>query len=192
MMAAMLLIFQAAAPLFYLKQKSGKAVGGPISMVKSFWLIFAITLWILLPSILSFTAPGELRICFQLLAVSMILRGVVELYLCYGTIRWKTEYGIAHDSLQIGICITLLTTRSLPAVHALIILLTILSLITEMYFVHRFRISTSGPAQGVYFVPETDKRTNRLTLLIFAPQYMAFWTLVFVLEYPLIQARIGL
>jgi len=188
--------FQIFAVLFYFIQKSGKTVGGAISLVKSFWLTFAISHWVFGPFLYaSLTEDPALRGAWQVLGASMALRSVIELILCYVTLSWKTDYGIAHDAFQAGLCIFFLyflwfmppgnsANATVDAsLHAALVILTLTSLVCEVGFVAAFRRSTGGPAGGVYFVPAQEKRINRITLLLLAPQYASLWVILwFLLE----------
>jgi hypothetical protein len=184
-------LFQIFAVVFYFVQKSGKTVGGAISLVKSFWLTFAISHWVFGPFVYaSLTEIQTLSGAWFVLGASMALRSVIELILCYGTLSWKTEYGIAHDAFQAGLCIFFLYFLWItPAAggtllsHASLVLLTLSSLACEVGFVAAFRRSTEGPAKGVYFVPAEEKRINRITLLLLAPQYTALWIILWQLAY---------
>lgn len=183
--------FQIFAVVFYFIQKSGKAVGGAISLVKSFWLTFAISHWVIGPFIYaSLTDDSAIRGAWILLGASMALRSIVELILCYVTLSWKTDYGIAHDAFQAGLCVFFLyllcflppeNSNGSLLLHAALVVLTFTSLACEVGFVAAFRRSTGGPSEGVYFVPAHEKRINRITLLLLAPQYAALWTTLWLL-----------
>jgi len=176
--------FQILAPIFYFVQRSGDRVGGPISFVKSCWLIFAITLWVIGPFVFATLTPETwIRHAWWLLGASMLLRGGIELVLCYVTHGWKTEYGIAHDAFQIGLCtFFLLTLASGPSgflsLHSALVGLTVVSLICEMGFVATFLKLTGGPREGVYFVSGAQTRINRITAGLLIPQHFTLWIIL--------------
>jgi hypothetical protein len=89
---------------FYRKQKAG-ALGGAISKPKAFWLPFAIYLWFVVAGVMGFdpALPASVRAPFAALAVSMWIRGAIEMLMLYGTKNWKPPYGIAHDLFTIGV-----------------------------------------------------------------------------------------
>lgn len=182
----LLACFQVFGVVFYFVQRSGKTVGGAISIVKSFWLTFAISHWVLGPFVYAALAPDTaLRGAWWVLGSSMALRSFIELILCYGTLSWKTEYGIAHDAFQAGLCVFFLYLLWLAPhtdlIHAGLVLLTIISLACEVGFVATFRKATGGPALGVYFVPGHETRINRITLALLLPQYAALAILLWFL-----------
>lgn len=169
--------FQLFAVAFYFVQKSGRTVGGPISPVKSLWLTYAISLWVIGPFFFAALAETQsLREAWLAAAASMAARSVVELILCYATHSWKTEYGVAHDSFQAGMFVLFLVLeRTAHPAHLLLAGLTIVSLACEVYFVSVFRRHTAGPSEGIYFVSSEESRINRITAWILLPQYAVFW-----------------
>ena len=173
-----LLVFQLLGPFFWWWQnrKPGR-VGGPISLVKAQWFVFAVSLWVLAP-LLASGHDGARVICL-ILAVSMSLRGVVELYLCLVTRGWKVRYGLFHDSLQLGLALAglgWLALRGEPVWALFLLSLTISTLVTDIIFVRWFKHSTAGPEEAVYFVsgdPE-HRVVNRRTAWLFLPQFSLF------------------
>ena len=114
-----------------------------------------------------------------ILAGSMLVRGVVELYLCLVTRGWKVSYGLFHDVLQLGLALAglgWLASRGAPTWALFLPALTISTLVTEIIFVRWFRDSTVGPEEAVYFVsgsPE-HREVNRRTAWLFLPQFTLF------------------
>ena len=97
-----LLAFQLLGPAFWWWQnRRPDRVGGAISLVKAQWLVFVVSLWVVAPLLAS--GHAETRLICWILAGSMLLRGVVELYLCLVTHGWKVRYGLFHDALQLGL-----------------------------------------------------------------------------------------
>ena len=155
------------------QQREG-ALGGPISMVKAFWLIYAIVLWIVVPCLLWSQHPG-----YRLLAASMLIRTIVEIPLCLRK-TWKVAYGLGHDYLHLALVLIIaLTFTRNPGLLA-ICALTALGLVTEVVFVRWFAAATAGPESGVYFVPGGNefRVLNRRTTLVFLPQYALFLALI--------------
>jgi hypothetical protein len=155
--AIVILAFQFAAPIFHAWQnRPPQRLGGPISAAKAAWLVHATSLWLLLPLLMANLNPAYLW-----LAASMGLRTIIELPLC-ALRRWSTNYGLAHDAIHAAIALFWLSRVS-PDVR-LWLLLTLITLAAEIFFVIRFRKDTSGPANGVYFVPD-DPAHIRLNLI---------------------------
>lgn len=155
--AIVILAFQFAAPIFQAWQnRPPQRLGGPISAAKAAWLVHAASLWLLLPLLMAILHPAYLW-----LAVSMGLRTVIELPLCAAR-RWNTSYGLGHDLIHGSIALYWLP-RASPDVR-LWLVLTLVTLAAEIYFVIRFRKDTAGPANGVYFVPD-DPAHIRLNLI---------------------------
>ena len=149
-------------------------LGGRISFIKAHWLAYAIVLWLLVPVLLA-----TRHWTMMALAVSLAARGVVEVPLCL-TKTWKVGYGMTHNVIHLSLCVVALIVLILsqPGNGFLLIMvvLTLLSVITEMIFVSWFRRATGGPEEGIYFVPggEEYRRVNRATGWLFLPQYATF------------------
>lgn len=165
--AAVLLAFQFAAPLFHASQNRPGKLGGPISRAKAAWLVHAATLWLLLPVLLWNQHPA-----YAWLGASMALRTIIELPLCAWQ-KWSTNHGLSHDALHAAIALWWLPR--VPGDVALWITLTLITLTAEVFFVLRFRKSTAGPANGIYFVPDgpAHARLNLITDFVRMPsQYL--------------------
>jgi len=172
--AVILLLFQFAAPVFhYWQNRPPQRLGGPISRAKAAWLVHAAALWLVLPTLLCLQHPA-----YAWLAASMWLRTVVELPLCARQ-RWSTNHGLFHDLVHAGIAL-----YWLPRVGSdiqLWIILTLMTLAAEVFFVLRFRRSTAGPAHGIYFVPDgpAHAKLNLLTDFVRMPsQYLMISILI--------------
>jgi hypothetical protein len=166
--ALVLLACQFGAPLFHAWQnKPPQRLGGPISRAKAAWLVFAANLWLVLPTLLMLQHPA-----FAWLAGSMWLRTLIELPLCAKQ-KWSTNHGLSHDAIHVAIALYWLPLVS-PDVRIWIVL-TLFSLAVEVFFVLRFRKTTAGPANGIYFVPDGPDyaKLNLLTDIIRMPcQYL--------------------
>ncbi len=152
------------------------ALGGPISIIKAFWLVYAISLWIVVPCML-----WTEHWAFVMLAVSMLIRAIVEAPLCL-TKRWKVRYGVMHDGVHLILTSAALVVGILER-HAGVIsvsVLTFVSLLTELLFVYWFRKYTDGPEAGIYFVPDEPKyeMINVRTFQLLAVQMSAFAALL--------------
>jgi hypothetical protein len=172
--ALVLLAATFAAPLFHAWQNQPpQRLGGPISRAKASWLVLAANLWLLLPVLLVFEHPA-----YAWLAASMLLRTVIELPLCAKQ-RWSTNHGLSHDAVHATIAVYWLPL--VPADVKFWIILTLLTLAVEVYFVLRFRKTTAGPANGIYFVPDGPEhaKLNLLTDFIRMPcQYLMVSVLI--------------
>jgi hypothetical protein len=166
---------------FHRRQKSG-ALGGAISKPKAFWLPFAIYLWFVVAGVLGFdpVLPWSVRAPFAALAVSMWVRGAIEMVMLYATKNWKPPYGIAHDLFTIGLMFVV-TGRWPPSPGdappalvggALVMwLVMVSSLVLEIVHARSFfavvGTRTMGDA-GIWFADDEDARflaINRRTRL---------------------------
>lgn len=165
--AVVLLACQFGAPLFHFWQNHPpQRLGGPISRAKAGWLIHVAILWLALPALLATQYPA-----YAWLAASMGLRTLIELPLC-ATQRWSTNHGLSHDVIHAAIALYWLPR--VPPDLRLWIVLTLVTLAAEVFFVLRFRKSTAGPAHGIYFVPDgpAHARLNLVTDLIRMPSQL--------------------
>ncbi|MGL5017519.1 MAG: hypothetical protein ACRDBP_05260 [Luteolibacter sp.] len=165
--AVVLLACQFGAPLFHFWQNHPpQRLGGPISRAKAGWLIHVAILWLALPALLATQHPA-----YAWLAASMGLRTLIELPLC-ATQRWSTNHGLSHDVIHAAIALYWLPR--VPPDLRLWIVLTLVTLAAEVFFVLRFRKSTAGPAHGIYFVPDgpAHARLNLVTDLIRMPSQL--------------------
>ena len=172
--AVLLLVQLSAIPVVMYQKKEGR-LGGPISGIKAAWLVYAISSWFGLP-LLMFGASWV----FQLLFLSMCLRGAVEVYLCWKK-QWRTSYGLLHDGIQIVLILAGLFVGADGVAYKFWLGLLLAGFTTEVIFVMGFRRQNFKPDEGVYFVPsgEVGRKLNRLTKLIFLPQY-ALWLVLLV------------
>ena len=172
--AVALLLCQFAAPLFHFWQNQPpQRLGGPISRAKAGWLAHAAILWLALPALLAMQHPA-----YAWLAASMGLRTIIELPLCAKQ-RWSTNHGLSHDAVHAVIALYWLPRVS-PDIR-LWLILTLVTLVVEVFFVLRFRKSTAGPANGIYFVPDgpAHAKLNLLTDMIRMPsQYILISILI--------------
>lgn len=172
--AVVLLVLQFSAPAFHFHQNNPpQRLGGPISRAKAAWLALAVNLWVFLPVLLCWQHPA-----YAWLAGSMLLRTAIELPLCAKQ-KWSTNHGLAHDAIHAAIALYWLPL--VPADVGFWIILTLITLAAEVVFVLRFRKTTAGPANGIYFVPDgpAHARLNLLTDAIRMPiQYLMISILI--------------
>lgn len=162
--AVLLLLCQFAAPWFHNWQnRPPQRLGGPISRAKAGWLVHVAILWLVLPTLLAMQHPAYLW-----LAASMGLRTIIELPLCAKQ-QWSTNHGLSHDVIHAAIALYWLPR--VPPDLRLWIVLTLATLAAEIFFVLRFRKTTAGPANGIYFVPDgpAHAKLNLVTDLICMP-----------------------
>ena len=95
----------AASAVLYYRQNFAGQVGGHISLEKALWLNYAITAWFVLPAFLVRhpAVDRPLRLILGSFLLSMIARGLVELWLIYVSFGWSPVYGIAHDLFCIAL-----------------------------------------------------------------------------------------
>lgn len=172
--ACIMLAMQLLAPAFHFHQnRDPNRLGGPISRAKAAWLIFAINLWLVFPLLMA-----TQHAVYAWLGASMLLRAVIELPLCASK-RWSTNHGLAHDAIHMVLALCWLPYA--PVEARLWIVLTLITLTAEVFFVLSFRKRTAGPANGVFFVPDGPAHggLNLLTDLIRMPcQYLMISILI--------------
>ncbi|MEO7650342.1 MAG: hypothetical protein ABIZ80_07725 [Bryobacteraceae bacterium] len=150
----------AAAMAFAFLQNTLAATGGAIAWSKLIWLACAILCWYLLPAwILQDRRLGSpMRKVHAIFYASMLLRGIIELWMIYGPKIWHPHYGATHDVLTAAI-VAGLTIRAkdgnsvdpILRVHAFALSLM---LVAEtgfgLYFAANFLTQGEG---ALYFVP---------------------------------------
>ena len=94
-----LLLTAAASAVLYYRQNFAGQVGGPVSVEKALWLNYTITAWFVVPAFLVWhpAVDRPLRLILGSFLLSMIARGLVELWLIYVAFGWSPLYGISHD-----------------------------------------------------------------------------------------------
>ena len=152
----------ALTALFGWRQNQGSAVGGPISVAKTFWLGYALVMFYVVPLFLwrDGALDPHVRRIFGWVAASFAVRAVVELWVIYFTRGWRCEYGMAHDVLTLLLIVALRRdARGLPDERsrdalALATLLQ-LTLVIEAFMAWSFS-KLASPAEGIYFAADTD------------------------------------
>ena len=156
------------AALFYSTQNTTARIGGPVSVAKMLWLTFALVLWGVLPIAIAFdrrVAPA-LRQAFGALAILMLMRAPVELWMLYVSLNWSPWYGIAHDLACVAVLVVLgwrawrLDTQQVPGSALLFVhlVVTTLAFAAEIYFAHYMlrHFVTAGDG-AIYFVPAEER-----------------------------------
>jgi hypothetical protein len=85
--------------VFYHRQNAGAQVGGPISLPKMLWLVYAIAAWYVVPPFLwrdERLEPAVRRV-FGVFWAWMLGRGVIELVMLYVFVHWNPLYGVAFN-----------------------------------------------------------------------------------------------
>jgi hypothetical protein len=105
--------------VFYYRQNFAGQLGGRMAFVKLLWLDYSLVALFLVPFFFwrSPAVSSGLRRIHGAHLASFAVRGVIELWLLYVTIRWIPPYGIAHDVFAIAL-ITLLLARHRPTASA--------------------------------------------------------------------------
>ncbi len=97
-LAGALVLLAAVGLGFHQLQNSGNApVGGPISVPKALWLVYAVAAWFVVPPFLWRDArlqPGVRRL-FGAFWAWMLCRGGAELVMLYYFVHWNPLYGVA-------------------------------------------------------------------------------------------------
>jgi hypothetical protein len=156
------------------KQNSSKAMGGPISPAKSYWLGFAVFAWFFLPFCL--IVPGmhgrAVEIMLGTYATSMWVRGISELLLLYKWKLWRPPMGIGHDFFCQAVLLAqafyfreeLLASTGRDLVLALLCLWLFVSLIFEIYYAWAFygAVNKGTTGEGGIWFADDDPRFKRI------------------------------
>lgn len=171
---------------FRAKQNAGHAKGGRISNPKVLWLFFAIWFWFVECAVLCFepALPWSYRLMLGAHAVSMWLRGAIELFMLHVTKNWRPPIGITHDAICIAVIVAIAIVEG-PAVRAVgawglwapaLVVMLVFSLAVELLYAALFFQAVEGKTtgdDGIWFAdPESErfKRINRITFACNTPQ----------------------
>ena len=148
------LVLSAAA--FYSVQNSGALPGGQISTVKLAWLGCAILFWYLLPGLLLLDGrmPWLARRACIVLFVSMLVRGVIELFMMYVTHNWQPWMGISHDILMLVLMfvVAMPLFRELNSIYSGFLAVATAMFIPEAGFAWYMLVHATDSGTTVYFV----------------------------------------
>ncbi|MBE2253701.1 MAG: hypothetical protein IAE78_29500 [Myxococcus sp.] len=173
---------------FRARQNAGHAKGGRISNPKVLWLFFAIWFWFVECAVLAFepALPFAFRVIVGAHAVSMYLRGVVELVMLHVTKNWRPPIGIAHDALCIAVIVALVVAQREalgdPGAWGLwaplLVVMLLFSLAVELLYAALFFRAVEGKTtgdDGIWFAdPDSPRfrRINRITFACNTPQVL--------------------
>lgn len=175
-----------AARWFRGKQNRAHAMGGKISNPKLLWLFFAIWFWLFECAVLAFepSLPSGYRIILGVHALSMWLRGGVEMVMLYVTRNWRPPIGITHDVLCILTVLGLAVALPLPLDSAwglfapALVFMLLFSLFVEVLYAALFFQAVEGKTtgdKGIWFASEDEarfRRINRITTGFNVPQVL--------------------
>ncbi|MDP1824158.1 MAG: hypothetical protein Q8L48_12975 [Archangium sp.] len=175
-----------AALWFRGKQNRAHAMGGKISNPKLLWLFFAIWFWLFECAVLAFepSLPLGYRIILGVHALSMWLRGAVEMVMLYVTRNWRPPIGITHDVLCILTVLGLGLALPLPLDSAwglfapALVFMLLFSLFVEVLYAALFFQAVEGKTvgdKGIWFASEDEarfRRINRITTGFNVPQVL--------------------
>lgn len=161
-----MVVFMAIVSLdfYYLQNNSGR-IGGEIALSKMVWLTYAILFWIGLPLLISLNSHvlARLKTAFIFLLVSMLLRGLVELWMLYFSKNWSPVYGIMHDVfciLGLGFFLwrawetTDLSANSPSRIWFIHGIISTLIFIPEIYYAwYMYNNFNTVGGNAIYFVP---------------------------------------
>lgn len=185
-LAASLLVCGAASIWFKNRQNRANtsAWGGKISKPKLLWLFFCIWFWLFECSVLAFepSLPLAFRAVCGAHALSMWLRGGVEMFMLYVTKNWRPPIGISHDVFCLVTVPVVLLAVGLGDggawglwAWALVVML-VFSLAVETLYAALFFKAVKGQTtgeKGIWFASEDEerfKRINRITTAFNVPQ----------------------
>lgn len=157
-----------AAAAFYSMQNSGALPGGEISAIKLAWLGCAILFWYLLPGLLLMDGrmpPAARRACIILL-VSMLVRGVVELFMMYKTDNWHPWMGIGHDIFMfvLMLVVTMPLFRESGGLYARYLAVATAMFVPEAGFAWYMLTYATDPGATVYFVSGDPRHGGIMTV----------------------------
>lgn len=182
------------------RQNRAPALGGAISRAKQLWLIWAVYAWFVLAPLFALT-PGlssATQATLLVFAVSMWLRGGVELVMLYVTRNWRPPMGMAHDVftaalLAVGLGF-ILRQPPAPMVAAeawgrSLVVVLLVSMALETGYAMAFHRAVEGRTtgdDGVWFATADEprfRRVNRVTAWANVPLYayllaLLLWTAV--------------
>lgn len=177
---------------FYRKQNTpsgghGAAhkMGGGISRAKAAWLSFAVLYWFFVAPMLALGTNFAYgwRMALLALAISMWVRGPLELLMMYRLKNWRPPYGIGHD-LFTTLLVALLAVYFWPGEDAMgslggvSVAVALVSLVAETGYALVFHQLVAGATtgdDGIWFADATApkfRRINRLTAIVNTPLYV--------------------
>lgn len=157
------------------------AWGGRISPPKLLWLFFCIWFWLFECAVLAFepALPWAVRLALGLHALSMWVRGGVEMFMLYVTKNWRPPIGIGHDVFCLVTVLVVVPLAGLEGFDAwswALVGALVFSLVVETVYAALFFDVVKGKTMGddpIWFASEEEarfKRINRLTTALNVPQ----------------------
>ena len=181
-----------AALLFFWAQNHLRPVGGEISWPKLCWLSYAVLLWFALPVLIAADPrlSASWRMPFAVLALLMMGRGGVELWMLYVALNWSTWYGIGHDLLcmlmLVGFACTLGRAAGAAIERTVFVhlIVTAAMFLPEMYFAWYMQahFTTSGDG-AIYFVPDDPRYRDVLRVTIAVVVFLTAYLPVFLFRW---------
>jgi len=178
-----------AAIAFYWAQNQFKPVGGDVSWAKVFWLMYAILFWLVLPALLAADprlAPSWHR-PFAVLAILMLARGWVELWMLYVALNWSPWYGIGHDIVcmsTLAILAWTLRERRTGTIEGTVfvhLIVTTAIFLPEIYFAWYMQAHFATTGEGaIYFVPDDPRYSDVLTVTTAVVVFLSAYLPVFL------------
>ena len=171
------------ALVFYPLQNAGVLPGGQVAAVKVAWLAYAILIWYLLPALLLCDARilPTARFAISVLLLSMLARGVVELYMMYVTSSWHPWMGIAHNGFTFSLMLLVLAVsfRSMERLYWVYLVVASAMFVPESGFAWYMLSNASESGSAVYFVSgDTQHRwimNLTFTCVIALTVYLSFF-----------------
>lgn len=177
-----LVLLTLAAVVLYSLQHSGHLTGGAIAPAKLAWLGTVLIFWFVLPIywLMDRSLPQKASVLCHLFLLSMVLRGIVEIYMMYISKNWLHNYGIAHDLFSIGLCgiFALILIRS-HRVLAMYFAFCVALFAVEAYFA-RYLKHVSGGDGSVFFL-ESNSEHNAILWITWIAVLVSFLVFIFLI-----------
>ena len=181
-----------AALLFFWAQNHLRPVGGEISWPKLCWLSYAVLLWFALPVLIAADPrlSAAWRAPFAILALLMIGRGGVELWMLYVALNWSPWYGIGHDLLCMLMLVGFVYALSgapRTAIERTVfahLIVTAAMFLPEIYFAWYMQAHFTTSGEGaIYFVPDDPRYRDVLRVTIAVVVFLSAYLPVFLFRW---------
>ena len=182
----------AAALLFFWAQNHFRPVGGDISWPKLCWLSYAVALWFAVPALVAADPrlPASWRLPFAILALLMLARGVVELWMLYVARNWSPWYGIGHDLLcllTLAVFVHALNRTARTAIERTVfahLIVTAAMFLPEIYFAWYMQAHFTTTGDGaIYFVPDDPRYRDVLRVTVAVVVFLTAYLPVFLFRW---------
>jgi hypothetical protein len=175
------------AVVFYPLQNAGVMPGGQVAPVKVAWLAYAIMIWYLIPALLLCDAriSATVRLAVAVLLVSMLSRGLVELYMMYVTMSWHPWMGIAHNLFTFSLMLLILafSFRTMRKPYLVYLAVATSMFIPESGFAWYMLTNASEPGSAVYFVPGDDQHQWIMNLTLACVIALSVYLIIFLRQW---------